>query len=147
MKAAQVRFYVDADLLGLAKLLVQLRPDVTFPGDPGGTLHKRRRPPCPITKPETLDRVWLPMTAQRGWLIISRDWHINDHAREIAAVRQHRARMVTLASKDARTKFDQVEVFMCQWRRIEKVLDEEGPCIYLASRTSWRKLALGEGKG
>lgn len=41
---AVVRFYVDADVLGLAKVLVQLRNDVTYPGDPGGILHKRKRP-------------------------------------------------------------------------------------------------------
>jgi hypothetical protein len=28
-KPARVRYYIDADLLGLAKILVQLRPDVT----------------------------------------------------------------------------------------------------------------------
>jgi hypothetical protein len=31
-----VRFYFDADVLGLAKVMVQLRSDVTYPGDPGG---------------------------------------------------------------------------------------------------------------
>lgn len=31
-----IRFYLDADLLGLAKLLVSVRADVTYPGDPGG---------------------------------------------------------------------------------------------------------------
>lgn len=35
-KPAIVRSYVDADVLGLAKILVQIRGDVTFPGDPGG---------------------------------------------------------------------------------------------------------------
>jgi hypothetical protein len=35
-KPAIVRFYVDADVLGLAKILVQVRSDVTYPGDPGG---------------------------------------------------------------------------------------------------------------
>ena len=34
-RAAQVRFYVDADLLGLGKILGSLRDDVTYPGDPG----------------------------------------------------------------------------------------------------------------
>jgi hypothetical protein len=37
--AATVRFYLDADVLGLAKVLVQLRNDVTYPGDPGGVVH------------------------------------------------------------------------------------------------------------
>jgi hypothetical protein len=35
-REAEIRFYVDADLLGLAKILVAVRADVTYPGDPGG---------------------------------------------------------------------------------------------------------------
>ncbi len=35
-KPAPVQFYIDADVLGLAKVLVQIRGDVTYPGDPGG---------------------------------------------------------------------------------------------------------------
>jgi hypothetical protein len=34
LRAAQVRFYVDADILGLGKILGSLRNDVTYPGDP-----------------------------------------------------------------------------------------------------------------
>jgi hypothetical protein len=34
-KPAAVHYYIDADVLGLAKILVQVRPDVTYPGDPG----------------------------------------------------------------------------------------------------------------
>ena len=35
-KPATIRFYVDADTLGLAHILTKLRYDVTCPGDPGG---------------------------------------------------------------------------------------------------------------
>jgi hypothetical protein len=35
-RPARVRHYIDADLLGFAKILVQVRTDVTYPGDPGG---------------------------------------------------------------------------------------------------------------
>jgi hypothetical protein len=35
-RPARVYYYIDADLLGVAKVLVQLRGDVTYPGDPGG---------------------------------------------------------------------------------------------------------------
>ena len=41
LRAAQVRLYVDADILGLGKILGALRNDVTYPGDPGAVLHKR----------------------------------------------------------------------------------------------------------
>jgi len=53
-RPALVHYYVDADLLGVAKILVQLRGDVTYPGDPGGpvkggrvraAVHDYRRPP------------------------------------------------------------------------------------------------------
>ena len=46
---AQVRLYVDADLLGLGELLAGLRNEVTYPGDPGTVIHKRQRAPCQIT--------------------------------------------------------------------------------------------------
>lgn len=142
-KKALIRFYVDADLLGLAKILTTVRHDVTYPGDPGGAVHKRWRPRCPITSPAALDVQWLPEVARRGWLIITRDWHINDHRAEIAAVRQHDARLITLSSLDAATKFAQLEVLMCRWRDIEKLLDEPGPFIYNASRTKLTHVPLG----
>ena len=72
-RAAQVRFYVDADILGLGKILGGLRNDVTYPGDPGAVLHRRHRAPCPIASPDVLDTDWIPEVAARGWLIVTRD--------------------------------------------------------------------------
>ena len=71
-RAAQVRFYVDADLLGLGKILGGLRNDLTYPGDPGAVIHQRQRAPCPITSPDVLDTDWIPEVATRGWLIVTR---------------------------------------------------------------------------
>lgn len=68
-KSAAPRFYFDADLLGLAKLLAQPRADFTYPGDPGARVRKRNRPPCIITTPATLDTIWIPVVAARGWVI------------------------------------------------------------------------------
>jgi hypothetical protein len=42
LRAAQVRFYIDADILGLGKILGSLRNDVTYPGDAGAVIHKRQ---------------------------------------------------------------------------------------------------------
>jgi hypothetical protein len=141
MKAADVRFYVDADILGLGHVLAALRSDVTYPGDPGTVIHKRERPPCVIADPHNLnDEVWIPTVAQQGWLIITRDSHIKDHHAEIAAVRANHARMVALSGDDARTTWDQLEIVMTQWRRIEGLLELPGPLIYTATRTTLRKV-------
>ena len=87
-KPAPVQFYLDADVLGLAKILIQIRGDVTYPGDPGGKVKGGRvRAACPVTDAATPDRVWIPETARQGWLIITRDRHIQEHRAEIAAVK------------------------------------------------------------
>ncbi len=144
-RPATVRFYFDTDVLGLAKALVGLRPDITYPGDPGGTVHKRRRPPCPITSPAVEDATWIPEAARRGWLIITRDSRIQDHRAEVEAVRVHGARMIALAGGDARGTWHQLEVMMCQWRAIEQCLEEPGPFIYSATRTTLRAVPVASG--
>ena len=141
-KPADVRFYCDADVLGLAKILAGLRPDVTYPGDPGGIVHRRQRPPCPIQDTATKDRIWIPETARQGWLIITRDNRIQDHRAEIEAVRSSSARMIALASDEARNTWLQPEIVMSQWRAIERKLEEPGPFIYAASRTVLRPVDL-----
>lgn len=134
-KPAEVRVYFDADVLGLAKLLCQERADFTYPGDSGGRIKKRERPPCPITSPATKDSEWIPVVAERGWLIITRDRAIQDHRAEIDAVRLHDAKLVNLASSDAGRTWTQLEVFMSRWRSLEQLIKQPGPFIYVASRT------------
>jgi hypothetical protein len=109
-RPATVRFYFDADVLGLAKVMVTLRSDVTYPGDSGGVVHRRERPPCSIASPATPDEIWIPETARQGWLIITRDSRIQHHQAELDAVRNSGARMITLASDEARGTWAQLEV-------------------------------------
>lgn len=142
IKPADVRFYIDADLLGLARVLAGLRHDVTYPGDPGAVIHKRSRPPCPITSPTVKDTQWIPEVAARGWLIITRDRHIQEHHLEIAAVREHRARMVALTAADAGSVFAQLEVVMSRWRDLERCASEPPPFIYAVTRTTMRSISL-----
>ncbi len=136
MKAADVRFYFDADILGLGKLLASLRADCTFPGDPGAVVHKRERPACSVKSPSADDSVWIPQVTSEGLLIITRDAKIQRRVAEVQAVRHHGATMVALASADATTLWAQLEVFMNQWRAIEKLHGLPGPFIYRASRTA-----------
>lgn len=141
-RPALIRYYIDADVLGLAKLLVSLRSDVTYPGDPGGVVHRRQRPPCQITSTDTPDEVWIPETARHGWLIITRDSRIQHHRAEIEAVRSSGARMVAMAGRDAGGTWAQLETLMTQWRAIERRLAEPGPFIYTAPRTTLRRVPL-----
>lgn len=142
LKAAVVRFYFDADLLGLGKLLSPQRSDFTYPGDPGGIIKKRPRPPCLITDPATKDPEWIPVVASQGWVIVTRDRRIQERPNEIAAVRDSGAKMINLASADAGTTWAQLEVLMTQWRRIEALADRPGPFVYSVSRTSFREVPL-----
>ena len=66
-----VRYYVDADTLGLAKVMASLRWDVTYPGDPGGTVKRHSRPSCPITSADVDDDEWIPIVAANDWAIIN----------------------------------------------------------------------------
>lgn len=56
-KPPVVRFYLDADVLGLAHVVAALRSDVTYPDDPGAIIKRRQRPRCPITDPATQDDI------------------------------------------------------------------------------------------
>lgn len=142
VKPAEVRFYVDADILGVAHVLAGLRSDVTYPGDGGAVIHRRKRPPCPVVAPATPDPVWIPEVTRHGWLIITRDRHIQDHRQEIGAVRQYEAKMVALSGDEARGTFEQLEVIMCQWRAIERLVPKPGPFIYTATRTTLKPVDL-----
>jgi hypothetical protein len=141
-KPAVVRYYVDADVLGLGKLLAGLRSDVTFPGDPGAEIKKRQPAVCPISSPATDDDVWIPQTAVNGWLAITRDSAIQERASEIGAVCRSGARLVALAGKEARGTWEQLEIVMCQWREIERLTAAPGPFIYTATRTSLNRVAI-----
>jgi PIN like domain len=141
-RPAEVRFYFDADVLGLAKVVARLRNDATYPGDPGASIHRRVRPPCLITDPATPDRLWIPDVARQGWLIITRDSRIQDHRAEVSAVREHGAKMVALTGKDARSTWEQLEVFMRQWRGIDDLVDLAGPFIWRATRSGMSRVLL-----
>ena len=140
-RPAIVRFYFDADVLGLAKVLAPLRSDITYPGDPGDVIHRRQRPACPIP-PRAKDSEWIPVVAEAGWLIVTRDRNIQNRPAELAAVRDNGAKLVALSPADATTTWSQLELVMTQWRAIEATLDEDGPFIYTASRSRLRPIDL-----
>jgi len=101
-KPADVRFYFDQDILGLAHVIAGLRADSTYPGDVGAVIKRRQRPACPVT-PGTKDMVWIPQVTDLGWLIITRDSRIQAHKAEIAAVRDSSAKLVASSAVQPNT--------------------------------------------
>jgi hypothetical protein len=141
-KPAVVRFYFDADVLGLAKVLAAMRSDMTYPGDPGAVIHRRERPPCLVTSPAAKDTEWIPTVTDRGWLIVTRDRRIQHRPAELNAVRDAAARMVVFSADDAGAPWEQLEAFMANWRPINRLTEQPGPFIYTCTRTSLRPVDL-----
>ena len=135
-----VRFYVDADTLGLAKVMVGLRWDVTYPGDLGGTVKRHTRPPCPITRTDIDDDDWIPIVAAQGWGIISRDTRIERRPAEVAAVKDNGAKLFAITSEEKLDTWRQLEVLMCNWRAIDRLAETPGPFIYRVARTAMSRV-------
>jgi len=135
-----VRWYVDADTLGLAHVLIRARNDVTFPGDPGETFRGRRRPPCPIESTDVPDEEWIAEVGRRGWCVITRDREVMKRPAELAAVHEHGVRMFAVTSPGQLTTWELVEAVVTQWREMEKLVELPGPWIYGLTRSSLRRL-------
>lgn len=137
-----IRFYLDADLLGVAKILVQVRADVTYPGDPGGPAPDGSvRPRC-LVQPGEKDVDWIGRVTQNGWVIISRDRHIRHRPAERAALGEAGARVLCLDPRHSLNKWQQLELIVTQWRRFEEIADCPGPWLYTVTRTTLRRRAI-----
>lgn len=136
-------WYVDADTLGLAHVLIRARPDVTFPGD-DGIRHKSawRIPPCVISDPATHDDKWIPAVAKAGLAIITRDVHIATRTAEINEVIAASARMFAITSPEKLRTWDLLSVVVARWQQLELSAQEDGPYIYSVTRTTMSKIDL-----
>jgi hypothetical protein len=142
VRKAEVRFYFDADILGLAKVICALRSDSTFPGDQGATIHKRKRPACIIPDPNWKDWQWIPPVAQQGWFAVSRDNDILDHLSLLQLIQEHGLRFVAITGDEGSTKWGQLRIVMTQWHRIEALAERSGPLLYTCTRTSFKRIDL-----
>ncbi|OBJ49546.1 hypothetical protein A9W95_25620 [Mycobacterium sp. 1423905.2] len=142
MKDAEVRFYFDADILGLAHVVCALRPDCTFPGDKGKKIKRHIRGECIVRETKTPDREWIPIVASRGWVAITRDADIQNHLSLLQLVQEFQLRLVTLTGSDAGTPSRQLGIVIPQWRNIESLVDRHGPLIIAATRTGFRHVDI-----
>ncbi|GII75760.1 hypothetical protein Sru01_07420 [Sphaerisporangium rufum] len=143
MKHVTARWYIDADALGLAHVLIRARRDVTFCGDDGQRHHKSwTLAPCLVQDTATPDDVWIPRVAGAGLAIITRDKHISMRTAEKNAVLAARARMFAITSDESLDAWGMLEVIVTQWRHIEKAATRPGPYIYAVTRSGIREIAL-----
>lgn len=82
------------------------------------------------------------MVAAQGWVIITRDRHLQHRPAERQAIIGQKARFVRLDGRHELSKWDQLEIVICQWRRIEEELRQPGPWLFVASRTGLQRQAL-----
>jgi hypothetical protein len=136
------RWYFDADTIGVGKLLRDARRDVTWPGDDG----IRKCPhdyqiPCQVRETDTQDSIWIPIIANAGMTIITRDKKILTRTAEIDVIRDASARMFAITSDEVLDRWGLLEVVVSQWRAMEQVVEETpGPFIYSLTRTVLRRL-------
>lgn len=137
------RWYVDADMLGLAHLLIRARPDVTFPGD-DGRRHTARwsLPPCPVQRTDVRDTLWIPEVVAAGMAIISRDAAIARRRAEKDAVLAAGAQMFAISDPAQLNVWDLVEIVVHRWRDMERLRERPGPYIFALTRTRMTEIDL-----
>lgn len=132
--------YVQRLLEGQGACHVTARRD--FPWRSGRCRAPTRAARMRDHRPRDAGHSVIPEVARCGWLIVTRDSRIQERTAEIDAVRTNGARMIALSSADARTTWAQLEVFMSQWRAIERLIEEPGPFLYSATRTTSRRMNI-----
>ncbi|UUO03851.1 hypothetical protein M4D79_14115 [Mycolicibacterium novocastrense] len=95
VKQADVKFYFDADILGLAHIVCALRPDCTYPGDPGRKIKRQFRDECVVRDQRAKDREWIPLVGRQRWVAITRDRDIQSHLSLLQLVKEYGLRLVT----------------------------------------------------
>lgn len=126
-------YFLDADLLGVAKPLGMIRGDVIYPG------HER----CPTIHQDTKDEDWLAEAGRNGWVVIRRDKHIRSRPGERRAFIAHGLRAFCLTGAGHKSKWDVLTLLVANWPEIERIAREtSGPYIYSVTSAGVRPLAL-----
>ncbi len=140
------KWYFDADTIGPGKVLADVRPDVTGPGDSGERRGPQRLwlPPSPVPTTDIDDDEWIPLVAAAGMTIITRDRHIQSRLAEREAVRTSGARMFAINAAGAPlNRWHLLEIVVGRWRDMEAMVAvETGPFIYTMTRTGEMKRTL-----
>jgi PIN like domain len=113
----EARFFVDEDLSGLGIALMRLRRDV---------IVGRRAPANEVVPKDDPD--WIPIVADRGWVVITNDRHIRTRPGEADQARDAAMRRVCLRPtvKDA-TPWDFMVLLARHWPKVDELDRRNGP--------------------
>lgn len=124
-----IRFFFDESCLGIGKIVAQARPDAIYPGHPRS----------PIT-PGDPDLDWIPVAAQRGWVVILRDKRLNRRPAELEALASHPLRVLVLSSAGQLGVWDQLRVLLRYWDSIDELVGANpGPWLFAVTKSGLRQ--------
>lgn len=137
----QAEWYVDADTIGLGRILAAAKLKVTWPGDDGVRTKTRDSvAPSPILERGVPDDIWIPTVSRAGMAIITRDRHILTRTSEINAVTAANARMFALSVPENLDVWGLVRLTAANWPEMVRIAQEPGPFICNVSWTRLRKV-------
>jgi hypothetical protein len=111
-------YFTDENILGLGKLLRRSgRDDVLFPGHDD-------LPEVPLGM---LDPDWMPIVAERGLIVVTRDRRIRTRPAELRVYREHGIRSVWIGAKQDLGPHAQVELFLKHESRLQREITKRGP--------------------
>lgn len=120
MADGERRFFIDENLLGIARLLAKVRDDIVHPGHPD-------LPEIPLRTP---DLTWLPIVGERRWPVVMRDKRIRTRRPERDALVKASVRAFCLTTAGNSRSWDLLRVIVRNWEAIEVKAKEDGPFIY-----------------
>lgn len=113
-------FFVDENLLGIARLLARVRDDIVHPGHPDV-------PDIPLQTP---DLAWLPIVGAQGWPVIMRDKRIRTRRPERQALIDAGVKAFCLTTSGNSRSWDLLRVIVKNWDAVEERARDDGPFIY-----------------
>lgn len=111
-------YFADENTLGLGKLLQRAgRDDLVYPG------HERL-PEVPLGTP---DLEWMPLVAEQGLIVLTRDKHIRTRPAEFRVYQEHGLRSLWIGAKQDLGPYEQFELFLKHEKRLQREVIKRGP--------------------
>ncbi len=127
-----VRFFVDENTLALGRAIAQLRNDIAVIGEPPVD-HLLRR---------GMDDVeWIPVVAERGWVVITIDHHLRTRPHEASLAARSGLMCVNLRGAGNLSRWEQLVRLVRHWEAVEAFIEKRptGPWWLSLTRSGHRE--------